>query len=564
MRSSRRRRRWPPASRRLRRRRTRCRSRRRPRRSNCRQGNKGCRDGWNVGSGTRTSRDCARGKRRPEEPPLAAPRTALDSAGARPVNRADLLLHLVHRRHLDLGLGRDRPKSGESWGRELRSDRPGPDLLGHHPSHDRVLRCHFRHADRPRPDLRRAPALESEARRRLQGDHLHSRRPRSGHHGAGLPGDICARRPVQLAARAHRARLPGAAVARPGKHRPSGDHGRHRVAVDRSHLRALFRGNGADRPVHSRGGPDGRRRQLPHAGQHHLAQRSGHDARDGDPERHWSSQDIRRALPHHRGRPELRHGVPRHLHLSQDNPTVARRLRRGPVDHPAGAGPGHGAHFAGPRRGTKGGSLMFEVRTRWGRILLQVVVTLLVLPFLFPLIAMVQGSLAGDGWANYSAVLAVPGLWRFFLNTVVIAAGVIAIVYVVTMLAALQVPFSVLLARTFVHGIPDELFEAARVDGGSAISGFRHLVIPLTRPIAAAILIFTLIGAWNNYLFPLVFLQSPEMQPITLVPQFFVGQFSNDQTKILASAVIIAIPEVIAYLCLQRMFERGLAAGAIK
>jgi len=254
---------------------------------------------------------------------------------------------------------------------------------------------------------------------------------------------------------------------------------------------------------------------------------------------------------------------------------------------------------------------MFEIRTRWGRILLQVVVTLLVLPFLFPLVAMVQGSLAGDGWANYEAVLAVPGLWRFFLNTVVIAAGVIVLVYIVTMLAAygfgklrirgrevyfwmllacltlpevvlltplfttaqafgffdtywavilpiaaLQVPFAVLLARNFVQGIPDELFEAARVDGGSVINGFRHLVIPLTRPIAAAILIFTL--------FPPVFLQSPEMQTITLVPQFFVGQFSNDQTKILASAVIIAIPEIIAYLCLQRYFERGLAAGAIK
>ncbi|HZA73632.1 MAG TPA: hypothetical protein VE476_12070, partial [Propionibacteriaceae bacterium] len=69
---------------------------------------------------------------------------------------------------------------------------------------------------------------------------------------------------------------------------------------------------------------------------------------------------------------------------------------------------------------------MFEVRTRWGRILLQVVVTLLVLPFLFPLVAMVQGSLAGDGWGNYAAVLAVPGLGRFFVNTVVIAAATIA------------------------------------------------------------------------------------------------------------------------------------------
>ena len=185
---------------------------------------------------------------------------------------------------------------------------------------------------------------------------------------------------------------------------------------------------------------------------------------------------------------------------------------------------------------------MFEVRTRWGRILLQVIVTLLVLPFLFPLVAMVQGSLAGDGWGNYAAVLAVPGLGRFFVNTVIIAAATIAIVYVVTMLAAygfgklrirarrstsgccwpasrcprwcssrrcsrpprrsasstptaavilplaaLQVPFAVLLARNFVQGIPDELFEAARVDGGNAIRGFIHLVIPLTRPIAAAI-----------------------------------------------------------------------------
>src|ERR671929_80334 len=73
-------------------------------------------------------------------------------------------------------------------------------------------------------------------------------------------------------------------------------------------------------------------------------------------------------------------------------------------------------------------------------------------------------------------------------------------------------------------------------------------LFPLPRPIAAAILIFTLVAAWNDYLFPLVFLQSPELQTITLVPQYFVGEFSNDQTKILASAVITAIPEIVAEL----------------
>ena len=262
---------------------------------------------------------------------------------------------------------------------------------------------------------------------------------------------------------------------------------------------------------------------------------------------------------------------------------------------------------------------MFEIRTRAGRILLQVVATILIVPFLFPLVVMVRGAFAGEGVKNFTAVLQVPGFGRFFLNSLIIAAVVIALVYAVTMmaafgfaklhirfrevyfwlllacltlpevvllaplfatatrfglydtywavilpLAALQVPFAILLTRNFINSLPDELFEAARVDGANSYRGFLYLVLPLTRPIAAAVIIFTLVAAWNNYLFPLVFLQSPDLQTITLVPQFFVGQFSNDQTKILASAVITAIPEVIAYLSLQRLFERGLSAGAIK
>ena len=60
------------------------------------------------------------------------------------------------------------------------------------------------------------------------------------------------------------------------------------------------------------------------------------------------------------------------------------------------------------------------------------------------------------------------------------------------------------------------------------------------------------------------FLQTPSTQTITLLPSFFVSEFSDDQTKVVASAVITAIPETIAYLCLQRLFERGLTAGALK
>ncbi len=262
---------------------------------------------------------------------------------------------------------------------------------------------------------------------------------------------------------------------------------------------------------------------------------------------------------------------------------------------------------------------MFETRRLSSKIILQVVLTIMVLPFLFPLIAMVQESLSGQGWGNYKAVWATGVVPQFFRNSAIIALGVIIIVYCLTMLAAfgfsklhvrwkeiffwmmlaaltlpevvlltplfsiaihlglfntyfsvilplaaLQIPFAVLLTRNFMNSIPDELFDAARVDGANAAVIFRRIILPLTRPIAAAIIILTLIAAWNDYLLPLVFLQTPSTQTITLLPSFFVSEFSDDQTKVVASAVITAIPEIIAYLCLQRLFERGLTAGALK
>jgi raffinose/stachyose/melibiose transport system permease protein len=262
---------------------------------------------------------------------------------------------------------------------------------------------------------------------------------------------------------------------------------------------------------------------------------------------------------------------------------------------------------------------MLESRRLSSRIILQILLTILVVPFVLPLVAMVGGSLAGAGWGNYLTVLSVPELPLFFRNSALIALATIVIVYTFTMLAAfgfaklyihgksvffwmliaaltlpevvlltplfatmsslnlyntywavilplsaLQLPFTVLLARNFIDGIPDQLLEAARIDGANTWSAFWYIILPLTRPIGAAIIVFTLLGAWNDYLLPLVFLVDPSTQTITQLPQFFVGQFSNDQTKVLASSVITAIPEIVAYLSLQRLFERGLSAGALK
>ena len=155
----------------------------------------------------------------------------------------------------------------------------------------------------------------------------------------------------------------------------------------------------------------------------------------------------------------------------------------------------------------------------------------------------------GGGVVPYYMVLKSVGLIDNFL--VYIIPGAISV-------------YNMILIRIYMESLPAELEESAYLDGaGDAVVLFR-IVLPLTKPIASAVIVLTLINSWNAYLLPLLFLQSPDKQTVTLLPQFFQGEFTNDQTKILAAAVMTAIPEITAYLCMQKNFERGMSAGALK
>ncbi len=262
---------------------------------------------------------------------------------------------------------------------------------------------------------------------------------------------------------------------------------------------------------------------------------------------------------------------------------------------------------------------MFETRSRSSRAWLTVLTAVLVAPFVIPLFTMVHGSLQGSGWANYLTVIQLSGFWLYFRNSIIISVGTIALVYILTMtasfgfsklrirskevyfwlmmaaltlpevvliaplystavalgllgtfwsvilpIAALQIPFTVLIARGYVDGIPDTLLEAARLDGAGTLRMFWSVLVPLTRPIAVALIVLVLINAWNAYLLPKVFLIGEDMGVVTLLPEFFRRQYNDDTPKILASAVVTAIPTIVAYIALQKQFERGMAAGAIK
>ncbi len=262
---------------------------------------------------------------------------------------------------------------------------------------------------------------------------------------------------------------------------------------------------------------------------------------------------------------------------------------------------------------------MFEIKSKKRKIVLQIVLVILTIPYAIPLVQMFLGSLGGTGFANYKAVWDTGVVVTYFRNSIIISASVIVLVYAFSMTAgfgfaklhvfgkevyfwlilialtlpevillsplfitfqsldlfntfvavilpvtALQLPFTILLARNFYRGVPNELMEAARIDGANVVKLFRYVILPLTKPIASSIIVLTLINSWNTYLLPLLFLQSPDKQTVTLLPQYFQGEFTNDQTKILAAAVLIAIPEIIMYLLMQKNFEKGMSAGALK
>jgi len=135
---------------------------------------------------------------------------------------------------------------------------------------------------------------------------------------------------------------------------------------------------------------------------------------------------------------------------------------------------------------------------------------------------------------------------------------------VILPLSATLIPFTLLLVRNYLNGIPDEIFEAARIDGCSSFSTMVRIAVPLSRPIIAVVIVWCFVQGWNEFFLPLLLLTSPELSTITTIPLYFSSVYGSDQPKIFTAIVIISIPVVLLYLAFQRFFEKGLSAGAIK
>ena len=129
---------------------------------------------------------------------------------------------------------------------------------------------------------------------------------------------------------------------------------------------------------------------------------------------------------------------------------------------------------------------------------------------------------------------------------------------------AFNLPFSIMVMITFMKGVNRSLEEAAIIDGASYFQIYSKIMIPLTLPAISTISIFNFMGAWNNILFPLLFINDKRLRPIALGLLNFNGERGSEYGLMMAGIVItVAVPLAI-YLLFQEKVESGLAAGAVK
>ena len=124
--------------------------------------------------------------------------------------------------------------------------------------------------------------------------------------------------------------------------------------------------------------------------------------------------------------------------------------------------------------------------------------------------------------------------------------------------------FGVFLIRQFYLSIPNELCEAARIDGLNEYGIFRKVVFPLGKPAMATLTIFTFTNVWNDFMGPLIYLKTQEKKTVQLGIRTFISQYGADYSYIMAASVCSLIPVVIIFLSCQRFFVEGVAASGIK
>lgn len=139
----------------------------------------------------------------------------------------------------------------------------------------------------------------------------------------------------------------------------------------------------------------------------------------------------------------------------------------------------------------------------------------------------------------------------------------------VNSLAGVVIPFlcpafGIFMIRQFALSIPDDLLDAARIDGGSEFRIFREIVLPLLQPILVTQALFTFLSSWNEFLWPLITLSDSHKWTLPVALANMVGEHVQDTELMMAGSVMTVLPVLIVFLALQRFYIRGVMMGSVK
>jgi glucose/mannose transport system permease protein len=126
------------------------------------------------------------------------------------------------------------------------------------------------------------------------------------------------------------------------------------------------------------------------------------------------------------------------------------------------------------------------------------------------------------------------------------------------------IPITALLFRGYYAGIPDELVDASKIDGCGFFGIYRWILLPISMPSFAVVLLWQFTSIWNDYLIGLVVLSSPRLAPVNVAVQNIAGSWSVEWNVQMSAALIAALPTIVVYLALGKLFMRGLLAGSLK
>ena len=136
--------------------------------------------------------------------------------------------------------------------------------------------------------------------------------------------------------------------------------------------------------------------------------------------------------------------------------------------------------------------------------------------------------------------------------------------YWALILPSVFTPFGIFMMRQACEAIPNELLEAARIDGASEFYIFHKIVLPLLKNSIVSMAIFQFLWAWDDYLWPYLVIQSREKQLLSVALNLFSGRYSTDYAGLFAATSITIVPVIIFYIIFQKRFVEGVSASAVK